>query len=48
MINYLLTCACICATVITLWILLAFLGTLLNGVDNVLSKVKYDVNGNKL
>lgn len=48
MINYLLTCACICATVITLWILLAFLGTLLGSMEKTLSNEKYNVNGNKL
>lgn len=48
MITYLLVCACICATVGTLWVVFAFLGTLLNGVDNALSKEKYNVNGNKL
>ena len=48
MITYLLVCACICATIGTLWAVLAFLGTLLNGVDNARNKVKYDVNGNKL
>lgn len=48
MINYLLVCACICATVITLWIVLVFLGTLLNAIEKALSNEKYDVNGNKL
>ena len=48
MINYLLVCACICATAITLWIVLAFLGTLLSSIGKALSNEKYDVNGNKL